>query len=212
MFREKFQFPLRITTIHFIAELSSKEIFVSLKMDFLSSVNDRNELLSVSFSFKISSTSPFLLSTSFQILNTSIDRIYKKESSKKYMKHSAELDYISNIFTQYCSNQLTKVELLEYFPVADHLKDTVFKAIEVRKPQICQHLVNLHNRSQFPLMKSFDWDLKFIVGNSSLATFREQRATLMLNCQRGSEEETLSVELNRSMLEKLMNELEKSQN
>lgn len=130
------------------------------------------------------------------------------ETSKKYSKHSTELDYISNIYTQYCSNQLTKPELLEYFPVDDGLKDCVFKAIEVRKPQVCQHLVNVHNSANIPLMKSFDWDLKLILGNSSLAAFKEQKATLILNCQKGKEVETLSVEMNEEMLDKLIAELE----
>jgi len=157
-------------------------------MDFLTTIKDRNELLG--------------------ILNTAIDRIYKKESSKKYSKFASELDYIAHIYTQYCSNQLTKLELLEYFPVDDSLKDCVFKAIEIRKPRICQHLVSVHNSFPTPLMQSFDWDLKFIIGNSSLAAFREQRATLILNCQRGKETETVSVEFNRGMLNKLIEELE----
>jgi hypothetical protein len=153
-----------------------------------------------------------ITTTFFQILNVSIDKILKKEPPKKFAKHSAELDYISTIFTQYCSNQLTKVELLEYFPVADHLKDTVFKAIEVRKPQICQHLVDIHNQSQIPLMKSFDWDLKYIMGNSSLSSSRDLKATLMMNCQKGKEEEMISVEMDRATLEKFIEELEKTEN
>jgi COMM domain containing 8 len=143
-------------------------------------------------------------------LNAAIDRIYKSETPLKLRKHSAELDYIGNIFTQYCSNQLTKAELLEHFPVTDELKDCVFKTIEVRKPQVSNHLVNIHNSSSIPLMKSFDWDLKFIIGNSSLASFREQKATLMLNCQKGKKPETISVELNRAMVEKMILEIENS--
>lgn len=73
---------------------------------------------------------------------------------------------------------------------------------------MCQHLVNLHNSSNIPLMKSFDWDLKFIIGNSSLASFREQRATLILDCQKGKESDSVSVELNRAMVDKLIQELE----
>lgn len=121
---------------------------------------------------------------------------------------ATELDYIANIYTQYCSNHLTKQELLDYFPIDDSLKDCVFKAIEVRKPKVCQHLVNLHNSSNLPLMKSFDWDLKFIIGNSSLAAFREQKATLILNSKKGNDDASLSVELNVEQIEKLIQELE----
>lgn len=176
-------------------------------MEFLSEIKSRDDLLGVSLKFKYSldiGTNNHHL----QLLNVAIDRIYKKETPKKYLKFTSELDYIGNIFTQYSSNQLTKSELLEFFPVNDELKDCVFKAIEVRKPQICQYLVKVHNSSNSPLMKSFDWDLKFIIGNSSLASFREQRATLILNCQKGKETETVSLELNRSMIEKMIQELD----
>lgn len=57
-------------------------------------------------------------------------------------------------------------------------------------------------------MTSFDWDLKFVIGNSSLSSFREQRATLIFNCQRGKFDETVSVELNREMIDKIIEELE----
>lgn len=57
-------------------------------------------------------------------------------------------------------------------------------------------------------MKSFDWDLKFVIGNSSLASFREQRSTLILNCQKGKELEAITLELNRSMVDKMIDELE----
>lgn len=145
-------------------------------------------------------------------MNNAIDRVYKEESSKKYAKYSSELEFMSKVFKEYCSNQLTKAELLEYFPVNDDLKDIIYKAIELRKPQVCQHLVNVHNSSNIPLVKSFDWDLKFVIGNSSLASFREQRATLILNCLKRNEAETLSVELNREMLDKLILELENQLN
>lgn len=121
---------------------------------------------------------------------------------------STELDYIANIYTQYCSNQLTKQELLDYFPVDGNLKDCVFKVVEVRKPKVCQYLVDLHNSSNLPLMKSFDWDLKFIIGNSSLAALREQKATLILNSKKENDDASISIELNREMIDKLIQELE----
>ena len=110
---------------------------------------------------------------------------------------------------QYCSNQLTKVELLEYFPVEDKFKNVVLIAIEVRKPEICQHLVNLHNQSQISLMKSFDWDLKLVIGNSSLSTHKDQIATLILNCEQKKQEEMMTIDITKEMVNKFINELEK---
>lgn len=144
-------------------------------------------------------------------MNIAIDRIYKQETTK-FAKYSSELDYISKVFKEYCSNQLTKAELLEYFPVDDGLKDSVSKAIEARKSQVCRHLVNTHNSSNIPLMSSFDWDLKFVIGSSSLNSFREQRATVIFNCQKGNEAENISVELNSDMLDKIILELENISN
>ncbi|CRK93953.1 CLUMA_CG007480, isoform A [Clunio marinus] len=157
-------------------------------MEFLSNIKEKDELLA--------------------ILHIAIDRIYKKETSKKYSKYSEELDYISNVYTEYCSDKITKSELLEYFPIEEDLKEYVVKAIELRKPKVFQHLIDLHNSSQIPLMKFLDWDLNFVLGNSLLASFRQQFATLIFNCMKGKETEFISVEINRDMLNKMIQELE----
>lgn len=127
------------------------------------------------------------------------------------MKVSAdELDYIANIFIQYCSNQLNKSEMLDYFPINPNKKDCVFKAIEARKLDVCKYLMNEHNSRSIPLMKSFDWDIQFIVGNSSLASYREQLATLSFECQKGSNLEAISMEMDKETLESVIKNLENS--
>ena len=121
---------------------------------------------------------------------------------------SDELDYIANIFIQYCSNQLNKSEMLDYFPINPNKKDCVFKAIEARKLDVCKYLMNEHNSRNIPLMKSFDWDIQFIVGNSSLASYREQLATLSFECRKGSKFEAVSMEMDKSSLESVIKSLE----
>lgn len=127
----------------------------------------------------------------------------------KNMKISAdELDYIANIFIQYCSNQLNKSEMLDYFPINPNKKDCVFKAIEARKLDVCKYLMNEHNSRNIPLMKSFDWDIQFIAGNSSLASYREQLTTLSFECQKGNNLETISMEMDKETLESVIKNLE----
>lgn len=128
--------------------------------------------------------------------------------TKKLKISTDELDYIANIFIQYCSNQLNKSEMLDYFPLTPDKKDCVFKAIEARKLQVCKHLLNEHNSKTIPLMKSFDWDIKFIIGNSSLASHREQLAALSFECNKNGEKETISMEMNQNMLESMIKSLE----
>lgn len=88
------------------------------------------------------------------------------------------------------------------------MKDFVLKAIESRKPQVAKHLLKVHNSQEIPLMTSFDWDLKFITGSSSLASHREQKATLIFECDIKKSSETLSVEMSKDMIDKMINELE----
>jgi hypothetical protein len=148
---------------------------------------------------------------SHQIIHAAIDKIYKHEPQTKLMNDKLapeDLSYISNIFTSYCSNQLTKSEMLDFFPLSSDLKDCVLKAVEARKLQICKHLMNQNNSKNTPLMTSFDWDIKFIVGNSSLSSHREQKATLTLDCLHNNKPESLSIEMSRSAVEKMIKELE----
>lgn len=58
-------------------------------------------------------------------------------------------------------------------------------------------------------MTSFDWDIKFLIGNSSLASYRQQKATLILNCQKGTGSELVTVEMDRAMVDKMIAELER---
>lgn len=177
-------------------------------MDFVKEL-DRDSLLTVSEPFPC--LTPFLnFIDPTQVLHAAIDRIYKKHEVpiKKLSVSTEELDYISGIFIQYCSNQLNKSEMLDYFPVSPELKDCVFKAIETRKLQVCKYLLDEHNSKSIPLMKSFDWDIKFVIGNSSLASYREQLATLILECEKNGKSETITMEMNETALESLIKSLE----
>lgn len=140
-------------------------------------------------------------------MHAAIDKIYKKDSTVNKFAEN-DLQYISNIYKQYCSNQITKSELLEYFPVPDDFKNCIITAIEVRKSQVCQKLLDESRSSEVPLLKTFDWDVKLVTGDSSLASRRETIATLILNCQNGSSEEKFSMELDSELVNKLIHSIE----
>lgn len=57
-------------------------------------------------------------------------------------------------------------------------------------------------------MKSFDWDVKLISGDSSLVSRRDTIATLSFNCQNGLTEKQFSMELDSAMVDKMIADLE----
>lgn len=141
------------------------------------------------------------------MLNTAIDNIYKKEYRKKKFQEN-DLEFIGNIYKQYCSNQITSSELLEYFSVDDNLKGIILSTIEIRKDKVCQYLLDYNQSSEIPLIKSFDWDIKCITGDSSLSSYRDIITTLIFNCQKEDKEEKYSIELKYEMVKKMIQELE----
>lgn len=60
-------------------------------------------------------------------------------------------------------------------------------------------------------MTSFDWDIRWILGNSSYSGYRTQIVNLLLNLQRASGvEKQLQMELTKQDVEKLIDLLENS--
>lgn len=90
------------------------------------------------------------------------------------------------------------------------MQTALVHSVELRKPEICQFLVNEINSKDNLLMESFDWDVKWIMGNSSLASTREQIATVMLNCRDKDQKlKTVRFEMNRERLADMIEVLEK---
>lgn len=128
---------------------------------------------------------------------------------KKYQNFESEIKSISTCYLQYCLNQIKQNELLEYFPgLPEEYRDSVLNAIEVRKETITKQLLNQHNSSTIPILRSFDWELNWTIGSSSLASHREQTATLILNSKNKGNPECLTVEMNRDKLDQMIEELE----
>ncbi|XP_039449161.1 uncharacterized protein LOC120428244 [Culex pipiens pallens] len=120
------------------------------------------------------------------------------------------LKLVENLFRQYCLNELTEAELRAHFSnLTAATQATLVDVLEQRKPEVAQFLINEVNAKAHPLMESFDWDVKWIMGNSSLASVREQIATVALNC-RGKDQRLQQVrfEMDRARLGEMIRLLE----
>lgn len=91
----------------------------------------------------------------------------------------------------------------------DEFKNCVIIAIEVRKSQVVQHLLDVNSSVEVPVLKSFDWDVKLISGDSSLVSRRETDSTINMSCQNGTSEKQFSMELDSEMIDKMIVDIEK---
>lgn len=161
---------------------------------------------------------------SFQIVHLAIDHLLEvpktditrsKLASALNIPNAAEdltvtLRLLENLFRQYCLNEINGPELKSHFSnLSQSMQNALVAAVELRKAEISQFLINEVNSKDSLLMESFDWDVKWIMGNSSLSSVREQIATMALNC-RGKEQKlkTLRFEMNRESLEDVIKVLE----
>ncbi|XP_055641872.1 uncharacterized protein LOC129778787 [Toxorhynchites rutilus septentrionalis] len=111
---------------------------------------------------------------------------------------------------QFCLNQITEIEFKSHFPsLSQSLQAALVEVITLRKPEVAQHLKNEINAIDNLLMESFDWDVKWIMGNSSLASRQEQITTLALNCRdKDMRLKTVRCEMDREKLGELIRILE----
>ncbi|EAT33795.1 AAEL013935-PA [Aedes aegypti] len=140
----------------------------------------------------------------------------KLASALKIVNASSEdltvtLRLLDNLIRQYCLGEINESELKSHFSnLSSSMQTALVHSVELRKPEICQFLVNKINSKDNLLMESFDWDVKWIMGNSSLASTREQIATVMLNCRDKDQKlKTVRFEMNRERLADMIEVLEK---
>lgn len=107
-------------------------------------------------------------------------------------------------------SEITETELLSNFShLSSDLQNSVLSVIETRNSEVNDFLANLINSKNNKLMESFDWDLRWIMGNSSYSSYRKQIANIILNCRTGKgESEIVHFEVGESELDKLIEILE----
>lgn len=91
--------------------------------------------------------------------------------------------------------------------------DCALSVIEARNKALCQFLLDNDNRSEdSSVIQSFDWEIKFLTGSSSLSSLKQQKATLILNGQRDDAAETISLEMDISTVSKIITQLDNIRN
>lgn len=95
--------------------------------------------------------------------------------------------------------------------MTEEYQQALLEAIEARRYEVSKFLLFEHN-SQYQNVLNFDWELNWVIGSSTMASIREQLATLILNFKKGNEMKCLSLEIDKAMLEKLIKVIEITQN
>lgn len=130
----------------------------------------------------------------FQILHHSIDHLIQFRSIdftsqnllEKYEFNKQDdfkftIQFLGNIFRKYSKNDIKDAELVSHFPHLTLAQQQIILNVAVaRKSDIQDWILKEYNAFEGNLLESFDWDVKWIMGNSSLLSMREQIATLEL--------------------------------
>lgn len=125
------------------------------------------------------------------------------------------IKFIGTAYRQFIMRQITDTELISHFAhLNQDLQQSVLDVIGVRRTEVEEFLVCEFNARDTKLLVSFDWDVKWIMGTSSMATMRQQLATLVLNCRRSggggsaTGKETVSVEMRQPQVREMIRMLE----
>lgn len=117
------------------------------------------------------------------------------------------IKFISNIYRQYSLELISKVELLSHFAhFNSDFQQSMLDVFAVRRMEIEEFLINEHNSRKNPLLESFDWDIRWILGSSNMASLRTQISTLILNCKtaKSTDLETIYMEMTRNNVNQLI--------
>lgn len=121
------------------------------------------------------------------------------------------IKFISNVYRQFILEMISKAELISHFAHFNtDFQQSVLDVFTVRRNEMEEFLINEHNSRTNNLLTSFDWDIRWILGTSNMASLRTQNATLILNCKtsKSSELKTTHMELSKEQIDKLIAVLE----
>lgn len=126
--------------------------------------------------------------------------------------HSA-LQTIAYAYKCYCLKAITETELLSNFAhMNPDLQQSIVEVFKARQPEIVEFLLREHNSRQDKLVESFDWDVRFVMGDSSLLTQRRQLTTVTLNClEPGGNKSLVHFQMNTGKLDEFIKVLEQSE-
>lgn len=122
------------------------------------------------------------------------------------------IKFISNLYRQYILEMISEAELLSHFAhFNSDFQQSVLDVFTVRRSEMEAFLIDEHNSRKNDLLSSFDWDIRWIMGSSNMASLRTQIANLIFNCRtsKSSDLKTIHMELSRQQIDKLIDILEK---
>lgn len=107
---------------------------------------------------------------------------------------------------------MNDTELLSHFTNFDQeYSNKILEVIQSRKNDIEKYLLKKYNSRNNKLLETFDWDVKWMLGNNSLASQRTIFASLYLNCREGDSNtkmNMISMEMDKNDVDNLINLLE----
>lgn len=128
------------------------------------------------------------------------------------------IKFVENIIRPFYLNEIDENEVIGNFSGifralqdSTELQQSLLIILKNRQAEITEELTREINSRVNLLLTSFDWDINWIMGNSSLSTHRYQLATLILNCRNKlGESENINFEVNYQQLDELIKLLESS--
>lgn len=144
--------------------------------------------------------------------NVSLTKLSHKFGFSNPDEFENAIKFISNIYRQFILEMISEAELLSHFAHFNaDFQQSVLDVISVRRTEMEEFLIVEHNSRNRNLLMSFDWDIRWILGTSNMASLRTQIATLILNCKtpKSTELKTIHMELSKEQIDKLITLLEK---
>ncbi|XP_050078616.1 uncharacterized protein LOC126565477 [Anopheles maculipalpis] len=131
-------------------------------------------------------------------------------STSDELKHTLKL--FETLVRKYCLGEVDEVRFRSHLSqLSSKRVDRVLEIVNLRRPEIAQRLIDEVNRREggVPLVESFDWNVSWIMGSSSLASMRKQLCTMTLACRDSdSKPQAINFEMGREQVEEVIAQLE----
>ncbi|XP_036343119.1 uncharacterized protein LOC118752428 [Rhagoletis pomonella] len=161
----------------------------------------------------------------YEILNYSIDVLLGNSDEHQMEKHCHKYGFqnvhdfmlltrkIARVYRSHYENEnATEAELLyEFNNLSPEFQRLVPAVYEARKSEIGKYMMQLHNAQDHPLVLSFDYDARVVLGDSSFAqNFRELVRIYFHCCDANGKLSKLSFEMDPGKLNEFIATLELS--
>lgn len=129
----------------------------------------------------------------------------------------AAIRFIADAYRRFALKQLGDTELsVKFAHLNADLQSSVLDVIRTRLPEVQDWLLVEYNSRENALVHSLDWDVKMVMGSSSMASLRQLLVTLVLQCcPKGGESNNetskqIYFEMDRAKVQNLIGKLEES--